>query len=300
MKRYFLFAVLAASGLASAQNASLCHMEMPETGLLPSAFSYEFASSMRERHNGSSHFGMQNVQLTIPFTDPYKSSVRGWAVNAELSTTLTFVDAEGTLNLESDTLYKFTLPIAFIRTQPAGERLVLAAAPTVSSDLERGARCFDFGFLASYTKPIHENFSMSLGLASYPRFARYGLVPVFGFEWKPAEDWLVSLRGYRLSAMKTVTERFSAGVFASARGGVWSVQTERGARLLNVQSLVAGVTGEYDFSSAGQRKRIITASLGSTLATSVRFHECDRDRDADEAHHYRPGLFASFGVDFRF
>ncbi len=301
MKRCVFSMMMASLAVAGAQNvAPTWSYALPDTGLLPSAFSYDFISSMRERHGGDSHFGMQNVNLTIPFSDPYKSSVRDWAINVDLNSTLTFVDAEGTLDLKSDTLYKFTMPFSLIRKTASGDRLIFAAAPTVSSDLERGARCFDFGLFASWTRQFNKSFSYSLGIAAYPRFARYYVVPLFGFEWKPAEDWTIALKGYRLTAMNAVTERLSAGAFVSAEGGVWTVETERGARSLNIQSLVAGFTGEYDFSAAGQRKRIITASVGSTLATSVRFHEFNSDREADEAHHYRPGLYASFGVDFRF
>ncbi len=301
MKRYVYTMMLASLASAGAQDlAPAWSYALPDTGLMPSAFSCDFASSMRERHNGASHFGMQSVNLTIPFSDPRQSSLYGWAFNAELASTISYVDAEGTLELSSETLYKFTMPLSFIRGMGEGRRLVLAAAPTVASDLERGARCFDLGLFAACTKPVNERFSFTLGMAAYPRFARYYAVPVFGFEWKPTEDWTVTLKGYRLSAMNALTERFSAGVFAAAKGGVWSVETERGARMLNVQSFVLGVTGEYDFSAPGQRKRIITASLGSTLATSVRFHEYHGERHADEAHHYRPGLYASVGVDCRF
>ncbi len=301
MKRYVFSVMLASQAVAGTQDlVPSWSYALPDTGVLPSAFSADFASSMRERHSGASHFGMQSVNLTIPFSDPYRSSVHGWAFNVDLNSTISFVDAEGTLDLKSDTLYKFTLPFSFIRKTEGGRRIVLAAAPTVASDLERGARCFDLGLLATCTRPVTDTFSFTYGVAAYPRFARYYAVPIFGFEWKPTEDWTIGLRGYRLSAMNALTERFSAGVFLASKGGVWTVETERGARMLNVQSLVAGVTGEYDFSSAGQRKRIITASIGSTLATSVRFHECNSDREADEAHHYRPGLYASLGVDFRF
>ncbi len=301
MKRYVFFVMLASLAFAGAQEAAPSWgYSLPETGLLPSAFSYDFVSSMRERHSGASHFGMQNVNLTIPFSDPYRSSVRGWAVNVDFNSTVSFVDAEGSLDLRSDTLYKFTLPLSFIRKTAAGNRVVLAAAPTIASDLERAARCVDLGLFAAWTHPVNERFSFTLGMAAYPRFARYYAVPVFGFEWKPVEDWTIALKGYELRVMNAVTPRFSAGAFVAAKGGVWTVETERGARLLNVQSLVVGLAGEYDFSSAGQRKRLITAAIGSTLATSVRFHECNSDREADEAHHYRPGLYASFGVDCRF
>ncbi len=301
MKKYLFSVMLASMAAAGAQESTPAwSYTLPETGLMPSAFSYHYVSSMRERHGGDSHFGMQNVRLSIPLSDPYRSSVRGWAVNAELGTSISFVDAEGTLNLESDTLYKLTLPVSFIRRIQAGDYFVVSAVPTISSDLVSAARCFDLGLFGIYTHRVNETFSFTAGVAAYPRFARYYVIPFIGFEWKPTEDWTVTLKNFRLSAMRAVNPRLSVGPFLASEGGVWAVETERGARMLSVQSLVAGVRGEYDFSRDGERKRLITAALGSTLATSVRFHEYRGDRDADEAHHYRPGFYASFGVDFRF
>ncbi len=301
MKKFAICMMLASAAGAVAQDATpTWTYALPETGLLPSAFSYNVLSSMRERHSGASHFSMQNVSLTIPFADPYKSSVHGWAFNAEFSSTLSYVNADGALSLESDTLYRFSLPLSLIRKTENNSRVILSLAPTVASDLECGYRSFGLGFFGVYTRPVNERFSFTAGVAAYPRFARHYAVPFLGFEWKPTDDWTVALKGYRLSAMHAENKRFCWGPFLASEGGVWAVQTARGARLLSVQSLVAGVAGEYDFSAAGQRKRIITASVGSTLATSVRFHEYRGDREADEAHHYRPGLYASFGVDFRF
>ncbi len=301
MKSYMFSMVLASLAVVSASDMTPgWSYALPDTGLLPSAFSYEFTSTMRERHNGLSRFGMQQASLTIPLSDPRQSSIHGWAFNASFESTVTFIDARGTLDLHSDTLYKFTLPLTFIKGTSSGGRILLAAAPAFASDLERAERSFDFGMLVAYMKPVNKSFNYTIGIAAYPRFARYWAVPFVGFEWKPAEDWKIALSGYRFSIMHAVTERFSAGAFVASRGGVWSVETDRGARQFSVQSLVVGVTGEYDFSQAGQRKRIITASLGSTLATSVRFHECSSSREADEAHHYRPGFYGSVGVDFRF
>ncbi len=301
MKRFVLSMMLASQALAMGEDVvPTWHYALPETGLMPSAFSVDIMAPMRERHGGASHFGMTEVSLTIPLSDPYRSSFRGWAFHAALDSMVSFVDAEGTLGLENDTLYRFTLPLSLIHKSAAGHRLILGVAPTLSSDLGRSARSFDLGVMAAYTIPQSEQFSFTVGLGVFPRFGNYGLIPLVGFEWKASEDWKVTLKGYRLSAMKSMTERFSAGVFAGGEGGVWTVETQRGLRLLNVRSLVVGLCGEYDFSQPGQRKRLITASLGSTLVSSVRFHQFNHDRDADEAHHYRPGLYASFGMDCRF
>ncbi len=301
MKKYVLSMMLASQALAMGEdNAPAWRYALPDTGLLPSAFSVDIMAPMRERHSGASHFGMSEMSLTIPLSDPRKSSFRGWAFHAALDSTVSFVDAEGTLGLENETLYRFTLPLSVIHNTAAGNRLILGVAPTISSDLGRSARSFDMGVTGAYTISQNEQLKFTLGLGVFPRFGNYGMMPFLGFEWKPVDDWTIALKGYRLSAMKSLTERFSSGVFAGGEGGVWTVETQRGMRLLNVRSLVVGLCGEYDFSRAGQRKRSITASIGSTLVSSVRFHQFNHDRDVDEAHHYRPGLYASFGVDCRF
>ncbi len=301
MKRCLYTVMLASLAVAGAQESMPAwRYALPETGLLPSAASCEFVSSMRERHGGRSHFGMQNLSFSIPFSDPYKSSLHGWAFNAEFDAMISFLDAEGTLDLRCDTLYHFTLPVSLIRKTTEGNRIVLSLVPTLASDFARSERCFDLGFMAAWSKPVNERFRCTLGVAALPRFARYWAVPFIGFEWKPTDDWTIALSGYTLSAKYAVNDRLALGAFAAAKGGVWSVETERGARLLNIQSFVLGLTGEYDFSQAGQRKRILTASVGSVLASTVRFHECNGDREADETHHYRPGFYASFGFDCRF
>ncbi len=282
------------------QGAPVWRYEMPSTGVLPSALSYEFASRMRERHSGSSRFSMQNVSLAVPFSNPRASSIGAWAFNAELDATVTSLDVDGSLDLRHDTLYNLTLPLSFIRQVGAGNRVVLALAPSVSTDFVHMARCFDLGAMASYTVRRNERFSYTLGLGLAPRFSRYYGVPVLGFEWKPTDDWTIALNGYRFSAMNHLGGGVSVGVFASSTGGTWSVDTQRGSRNLRVQSLVLGVAGEYDFAGKGQTKRILTAAIGSTVATSVRFCRQKGSQDADEAHHYRPGFYASVGLDFRF
>ncbi len=298
MRSVVLSLALASLAVTEASQPVWQH-QLPETGLLPSAFSTEIVTEMRERH-GHSRLGMQTASLTIPLSDPRRSSVAGWAFNASFDTELTLIDAEGDFSLQHDTLGEFTLPLSLIRTESDGNRLILALAPMLATDFDELTRGLDLGAVASYTVRRSENFSYSLGLGVAPRMARYGVVPFIGFEWRLPQDWTLSLKGYRLSAMHAFSERFSAGPFVAGTGGTWAVSTDEGSRILRVQSLVLGVAGEYDFSGEGQRKRLITASVGSTVATSARFYRRGSSSHSVEAHHYHPGLSVSLGVDCRF
>ncbi len=298
MRSYFLPLAFAALSTAQAQQPVWQH-QLPESGLLPSALSSRYVSEMSERH-GDSSLGMQTVSLTIPLSDPSRSSLYGWAFNAALESEVTFMDVEGDIALQHETLCEFTLPLSLIRSEANGNRLIAALVPMLATDFCQVERGLDLGAVASYTIRRSETFSYSFGLGVAPRFARYGVVPFLGFEWKPAQDWTVSLKGYRLSAMHAFDERFSAGLFAAGTGGTWAVSTDEGSRLLRVQSLVLGLAAEYDFSEAGERKRLITASVGSAVATSARFYRRGSSEHALESHHYHPGVTASVGVDFRF
>ncbi len=298
MRQYLLPLMLASMAAAQAQRPVWQH-QLPETGLYPSAFSVGYISEMSERH-GNSRLGMQTLSLTIPLSDPRRSSLYGWAFNAALESEVTFLDVSGDMALQRDTLCEFTLPLSVIRTEKSGNRLILAVVPMLATDFCEVERGLDLGAVASYTIRHSDSFSYSFGLGVAPRFARYGVVPFVGFEWKLPQDWTVSLRGYRLSAMHAFSERFSAGLFAAGTGGTWAVSTDDGARLLRVQSLVVGLAAEYDFSGIGQTKRLITASVGSAVATSARFYRRGSSEHSKEAHHYHPGVTATLGLDFRF
>ncbi len=298
MRSYILPLMLATAAVAEAQQPVWQH-QLPESGLMPSAFSTEIVSQMSERH-GNSELGMQRASLTIPLADPRRSSVCGWAFNAALEAEVTFINASGDFALQEDTLYEFTLPLSFIRSEENGNRLVLALTPMLATDFNELARGLDLGAVASYTVKRSDTFSYSFGLGVAPRMARFGIVPFVGFEWKLPQDWTLTLKGYRLSAMHAFSERFSAGPYIAGTGGTWAVDTAEGSRILRVQSLVLGVAGRYDFSTEGENQRVITAAIGSTLATSARFYRRGSSDRAEESHHYHPGITLSLGLDFKF
>lgn len=293
-------ALLLACGRMNAGILDNWHYNMPETGLLPSYVHATYLSSMRERHGGTSHLGMQKYALTLPLADPRQSGGGGWMFNAQIDFKMTLLDTEGSLALPHDELYQIGLPLALIRPESNGNRLTLGLAPEIASDLSGAGHCADLALFGEYRIKANDRFTYGVGVGISPRFATYGAVPFLSFEWKPDPDWNISLKGYRLSALYQASSRWSIGPFIESTGGIWMVETDEGDRVFRIRSCVVGVTGEYDFAQQGQRKRIITVSLGSTVATTAEF--CDRGwtHDAQQSHHYRPGLYAALGVDFRF
>lgn len=300
--RVVLMAVMSAGVLTAGDVLSSdWQYNLPESGLMPSYGKFEWFNRMGERHGRGSELSLQSYAITLPLSDPRRTGWENTMLNVQFDAKVTVANTGGGLTLKHDVLYNFTLPVTFIRKEASGNSWTYGVAPELASDAGAVERGFDVAAFAYYTVKKSETFSYSLGLACSPRFAEYFIVPMVRFEWKPDENWNISLKGYELKAMRRVSERLWMGPFLSARGGVWAVETEeRGDRIFRVRSLVLGGVLEYDFSSPGQTKRIITASVGSTLTTNAQFMERNARKDAYANHHYRPALHFSLGVDFRF
>lgn len=275
------------------------HHKLPETGLMPSFASFEMTSTMGERHGGST-LSWQKYGLCIPLADPRQSGGADWMFNASVNADVTFMDANGAFDLRRNELYNITLPLAAIVPRQNGDMFVAVVAPALASDFVHGAHSFHLNCLLSYSVKHSETLSYSVGIGHSPDATIYGLMPVFSFNWQMTPDWSVQMSGFRFAVMRKMNEQLSLGLFADGVGGSWAVNTEYGTRMLRVRSLVLGTTAEYDFSKPGETKRIITLSVGSTVATSAQLCRYNSDLDREVGHHYHPGLFVSGAVDFRF
>lgn len=298
MKKW-LSAILALLCVQSAW-AEVWTLRMPDTYLLPSYAKATYVSRMHERHGGS-HLGWQEYTLNLPFTDPRRSHLGNWMLSVQGNASVSIMDVGGTLDLRKDELLDFAVPVTLIRPMArSGERFSITAMPRYAGDAAHSARSWDLTVVADYARRCTESFSYSIGLASSPRFADYAVVPYVSFRWQATPYWLVSLRGYKLSALYKLSERLQVGPAIGNEGGTWMVDTPDGERVLRVRSLTAAMVAEYDFSRVGQSKRIIMASVGTTLATSAEICRRNASHDRVEGFHYKPGLVISAGVDFRF
>ena len=298
MKRWFC-AILSLGCVLSAQDAASWSVHMPATGLLPSYTHVNYISRMGERHGGS-HLGLQEYTLNIPLADPYRSRVGRWSLNMQANASLTLMDVGGHLNLRQDELFDFSLPISIISAIGSKDGFVFTVAPHMAGDLIHTGRSWEIAAIAEYSERLSETFSYSIGIAFSPRFADYTVVPFVSFTWQATPLWQVRMKGYKLAALYKVTDKLQIGPCVSAEGGSWIIDTPEGQRQLRVRSLAAAVLMEYDFSKAGERKRIVSASLGSTLATSAEICRRTADHDSVAIYHYKPGLVFSAGLDFRF
>lgn len=273
---------------------------MPGTYLLPSYAKAMYVSRMHERHGGS-HLGWQEYTLNLPFTDPRLSRIGDWWLSIQGNACVTLMDVGGNLDLRKNELLDFSVPVTFIHPLARqGQRFSFTAMPRYAGDAAHSARSWDLALVADYTERYSDTFTYSIGLASSPRFADYAVVPYIAFNWQVSPEWQVNLRGFKLTALYKVSERFQIGPALSNEGGTWMVDTPAGERVFRVRSLTAALHAEYDFSSAGQTKRIITAAIGTTLATSAEICRRNAGHDSVEGFHYKPGLVISAGVDFRF
>lgn len=295
-----LFLSLLMMAAASGASAAGWSYSLPESGLMPSAAEVTVWSDVSERHGKESSFGMQQYDLVIPLCDPRRSNFGSWAFNAALDMEVTALHAAGTLQLQKDELYNINLPLSLVRRLENGRRLLLTFMPSVSTDFSSGWNGVAMAGAADYRLYESESLTCSVGLIVMPQRLYYGAAPFFSAEWRPTHNWTVKLKGYRLEAMYAFTPRFSAGPVLMGAGNSWAVKTDRGNQLFTVRSLVAGLTGEYDFSAPGQRKRLIKATVGSTLTTTAEFNRMDSGKHTIESHHYHPGIYVSVGVDFRF
>lgn len=300
MKKSLLTLSLGLATLATAgETVDTMQYGLPDSGLAPSFAEATYISRLRQRHGGS-HMSMQSYALTIPLADPRKSHWNEWMINAQLDSKITMFETGGSLTLKDEVLYNVALPISLIKPMSNGNRITLGVAPEIATDGNAIEHGLDLAAYGLYTIRRNESFSYTIGVGISPRFAVHGAVPFFGFQWKPNENWTVHMQGYKLTALYKVTDKWSVGPFANAAGGIWSVETERGDEYFRLRSLVLGVTSEYDFSAPGQTKRIFAVSIGTNVATNAEFLKRNAEKDAVESHHYKPGLYVSAAVDFRF
>ncbi|MBE6420053.1 MAG: hypothetical protein E7031_07970 [Akkermansiaceae bacterium] len=299
MSKKLIFTCLAMAGAALAEGEHTLEYNLPESGLAPSYGEISLFTTMHERHGGSS-LSMQSYALTIPLSDPRKTHWNDISINAQLDTKITVFNTGGDLTLNNEVMYNVALPISFIKPMPHGNKLIVGIAPEIATDGEAIAHGTDLAAYAMYTVKQSDTFSYTFGLGISPRFAENYAVPFVGFEWKPSTDWTVTMKGYKLTALYEVNDRLHVGPFAMSTGGIWAVDTDHGDENFRMRSLVLGLTGEYNFAEPGQTKRIITFSLGSNVATRADFLKRNADKDSVQTHHYKPALYFSIGVDFRF
>ena len=299
MKRTLFAMLLAAAGIVQGATASGLRYHLPATGVLPSFAAFEMFSYLHERH-GNGSLAMQKYSLTLPLSDPRRSGYEAWMFNASFDTEISHMHAGG-FDLRKRELFDFALPLSLIRNYPSGNRLILAAAPTIASDFVKWDRALSMNGLAEYRIKASENFSYAFGVAVTPRLVSWGALPVVSFEWKPSEDWNVKLGGARLTVMHTLPRGWSAGLFASAAGGSWTVATDdANTRLFRVRSVVAGCMAEWDFSRPDQRKRVVNLAVGMPIITTAEYCRFNAHKKTLGKHHYGTGIYASAAVDFRF
>lgn len=293
-------AMLALAGAMASHASEMWTLRMPETYILPSYAKATYISRMNERHGNASHLGWQEYSLNVPIVDGQRSHVGGWSLNMQGNATVTLMDVGGALDLHKDELFLFSVPVTLIHSLSQNEKLLFTAMPCIASDGMHPSRAWDLALVADYNKRISDSFSYTLGLASSMRFGQYAIMPHISFLWQMSPSWQLRFRSLSLSALYSVSDKLKLGPALSNESGSWMVDTPIGQRIFRTRALTACLLGEYDISSNNTGKRLITAAVGMTLATTAEFCQRTMDKDRIEAFHYKPGAVVSMSLDFRF
>lgn len=273
---------------------------LPDAGLAPDSFSYEFINRADAR-DGESAFGMQQFGLSVPLSDPRKTGYQKWALAFEFDASITEVNTAGTITLDEETLYAVNLPVALVRAYESGNRLTLALVPSLASDMGHTDGAFTLGALANYRIKHSDSLSYSFGLAYSQRYDRNGIFPVIGFDWKIDQEWTLSLSGLDLALEYQFSEQFKMGPFVGLSGNSWTIHTDDGQQWLRTQSVMVGVKGAYTLSAEeGKAGNVIDFAIGSTIFSRMKIEEHSWSQNELMKEYYEPSLYVSCGFNLKF
>lgn len=298
---FFVASALLVCGSAAA-DSTLWQYHLPETGVLPSAFSASWMSQMGARH-GHGSLGWQQTSLTLPLADPRRTQVGEYYINVACDIDRTELNNHGSLPVVTQVFWDIALPVTVIHPMAGGHRLAVGAVPHLATDFEHAGHSFEPGCFVDYLFVKTETFSLSAGLAAAPLQSEYGVLPFVSAEWKPEDSaWRYSWKGFEGRAMYCGEAHIpDVGFFVRAAGGSWAAETPGGSRLLRVRSLVAGVSMQVpDVDGEGNTKSMIFCDLGASIITRASFSKWSDRGETVHSTHYHPGVYVSAGVDFRF
>ncbi len=271
---------------------------LPPSLITPSFIRYS-AQLPSDARNDDSRFGMQQVEMEIPLSDPRKSGYANWLFLASLNMSYTHIDSTEQFTLKHDDLWRFTLPVGTMLRREK-DRFMVMLSPSLASDFETLNSSFTFGGFFLYSRDYKENFSYSLGAGYFPRSFLFGFVPFVNFSWDITPDWVFALERTSLDLSYKLSEKQTLSAFMRYDGESWTIHTERGARNLSVSSVVTGLRWEYNIAPPKVPKRLIRMELGIPLYTDVDIEYRHGDNDSEFDSRYKPTLFLSLGLDMRF
>ncbi len=271
---------------------------LPPTLIMPSYIRYSTLIPSDARHDDS-RFGMQQVEMEIPLSDPRQSGYGNWLFLASMSISYTHIDSSEQLTLNNDSLWRFYAPIGTMLRREKDSFIILVS-PSLASDFETLDGSFSMGALFLYTRNHSKEFSYSVGGGYFPNSFLFGFVPFVNFSWDFAPQWTLDMERTTLNLKYNLSEKQTLSAFMRYDAESWTIHTDRGSRFFSVSSLMAGLRWEYNIAPPKVPKRLIRIELGMPLYTDVDIEYRHGDRDSEIDSRYKPTLFLSLGLDMRF
>jgi hypothetical protein len=174
----------------------------------------------------------------IPLGDQARMSV-GLAYDG---TALRFDDTAPAFPLPDADLHEIAFPL-LARYQRAGSPWTITGGltPGIATDFDHiDSDDFFLGGRLVFERVMNDHLKLGFGAAVIRSTGRETILPAVGFEWRPADAWLVELAGPYFNIWWQPADPWLVRFGAGPAGGVWNVDWNNLSRDLSFSSFLVG------------------------------------------------------------
>ncbi len=263
---------------------------------LPEQSFFEYLGPMKKK-NGSGHATMKNWMTKLTLVSATTGS---WRFDVDTAFRMSWFDGDKEADMDVSELYTIWLHMGATYRMWGSTYLTFGVNPEFSSDFDSWvARNFEMGAHLLLSSKLSDKFKYSIGLAYAPQLGDSPVLPFIGFSWQASPNWVVEMKGIRLSAMNKVTDYFSWGPFVSVVSGSWVVKHDRSHSRFEWRSGVAGLATETGLGQWGKVRPKLLVDAGFSFANTARF-KTTNGRHELEKKSYDPGFYVRAGLNFSF
>lgn len=164
-------------------------------------------------------------------------------------------------------LHQIEFPI-FARWQKPGSPWAITAGLStgIATDFDHiDGDDFYLGGRIVFERVINDHFKLGFGAATIRSLGNNAILPAVGFEWRPADDWMVELVGPYLNLWWQPNDDWLARFGAGPGGGIWNVDWNNLSRDLSLSSYLVGVSVEHQIADGIWLTAGAGASFGNHL-----------------------------------
>jgi hypothetical protein len=256
---------LAATAAATAETLDL--LDGTNDLLVPSYRAGMFFNGESTLDEGG-EFSYAQFLLRAPLTPPVPVATDvNFFASLDYEVTFLDVDVPALVPLEDADLHMLRVPLTLLRRSDTSPwSWLVRVDPGIATDFnDFNGHDIRFGGRAGVAYTFSKSLTVNAGVGTAEAYGDQAVVPLVGFDWMPADNWLVSLSGPRLSASFQPSDAWILRSAVYLSGGVWNVEVDDESRELTLRSLHAGIGIDRRLTG----KLWLTASTGFSFANKI-------------------------------